>query len=44
MVTPTQGPVTAELAGQRFPVSRLEILRRTDAFPRALKSHPDRVG
>lgn len=39
VVTPTVAPVRAGLAWRRFPTNRLEILRRGDAFPRALKSH-----
>lgn len=39
VVTPTVAPVMAGLAWQCFPTKRLEILRRSDAFPRALKNH-----
>jgi hypothetical protein len=42
VVTPTVEPVAAELAWQRFPTSRIEILRRSDAFPPVLKNHPVR--
>lgn len=39
VLSPTVAPVMAALAWQTLPVKKLEILKRTDVFPRALKSH-----
>lgn len=39
VLSPTVAPVVAGLAHQLLPVKRLEILKRTDAFPREVKSH-----
>lgn len=39
VLSATIAPVVAGLAWQVLPVKKLEILKRTDAFPRELKSH-----
>lgn len=39
VVSPTIAPVLAGLTWQMLPVKKIEILKRTDAFPRELKSH-----
>ncbi|MEO3472979.1 hypothetical protein AAFN86_14005 [Roseomonas sp. CAU 1739] len=39
VLSATVAPVMADLAWQMLPVKKLEILKRTDAFPRELKSH-----
>ena len=39
VLSATVAPVVAGLAWQALPVKKLEILKRTDAFPRELKSH-----
>jgi hypothetical protein len=39
-LSPTLAPVLAGLACQLLPVKKLEILKRTDAFPRELPCHP----
>jgi hypothetical protein len=40
VISPTLVPVTAGLALRMLPVKKLEILKRTDAFPRELRAHP----
>ncbi len=42
VLSATVAPVVAGLAWQALPVKKLEILKRTGAFPRELKSH--RIG
>lgn len=41
MVAPLGRLPPAGAAQQRFPTNKLEILRRRDAFPRAIPAHPD---
>jgi hypothetical protein len=40
VLSPTLAPVLAGLACRLLPVKKLEILKRTDAFPRDLPCHP----
>lgn len=44
VLSATVAPVVAGLAWQTLPVKKLEILKRTDAFPRELKSHSIATG
>lgn len=44
VLSPTVAPVVAGLAWQLLPVKKLEILKRTDTFPRELKSHGSEPG
>ena len=39
VLSATVAPVMAGLAWQLLPVKKLEILKRTDDFPREIKSH-----
>jgi len=40
VVSPTIAPVMAGLVLRTLPVKKLEILKRSDAFPRVLRAHP----
>ncbi len=40
VISPTIAPVVAGLACRLLPIKRLEILKRTDAFPRMMPCHP----
>ena len=40
VLSPTRAPIVAGLACRLLPVKKLEILKRTDAFPRELPCHP----